>query len=99
MSGTFVEAPPIDSYWAGWLRHELAPTRARKIRTAILVGGAVLCAIISMTLQVPELALTAYMVFFMSKETKLATAKTGVGATIFVTFAIFASLVLYKFTY
>src|SRR6266850_5907193 len=92
MSATFVEAfrqsgsDPIDSDWLGWLRRELAPTGARKIRTAIIVAGAVLCVIISMALQVPELSVSAYMIFFVSKETKFLTTLTGllglIGATI-----------------
>ena len=51
-----------------------------------MVGCAVLCVIISMTLQVPELSLSAYMIFFVSKETKHLTTLTGllglIGATI-----------------
>jgi hypothetical protein len=39
----------------------------REIRTAIIVAGVVLCVMISMALQVPELATSAYMVFFISK--------------------------------
>src|SRR6266513_462951 len=99
MSATFVEARPIDSDWIGWLRHELAPTREREIRTAIIVAGAVLCVIISMTLQVPQLATSAYMVFFISKESKLLTTITGVGGVIVLTIGIGATLLLYKFTY
>jgi uncharacterized membrane protein YccC len=99
MNATFVEARPIDSNWIGWLRHELAPTSARKIRTAIMVGGAVLCVIISMTLQVPQLATSAYMIFFVSKETKLLTKITGLGGIIVLTIGIGATLLLYKFTY
>jgi hypothetical protein len=99
MSATFVEARPIDSDWIAWLRSELAPTSAREIRTAIMVGGAVLCVIISMTLQVPELATSAYMVFFISKESKLLTKITGVGGIIVLTIGIGATLLLYKFTY
>src|SRR5213082_2268196 len=105
MSGTFVEAvrqsgsDPIDSDWLGWLRRELAPTSARKIRTAIIVAGAVLCVVISMTLQVPQLATSAYMVFFISKESKLLTTITGVGGVIVLTIGIGATLLLYKFTY
>src|SRR3954467_13956756 len=99
MSATFVEARPIDSDWIAWLRHELAPTSARKIRTAIMVGGAVLCVIISMTLQVPQLATSAYMVFFISKESKLLTTITGVGGVIVLTIGIGAALLLYDFTY
>ena len=99
MSATFLEARPSESDWIGWLKRELAPTRARKIRTAIVVAGVVLCVIISMALQVPELALSAYMVFFISKENKRLTTITGVGGIIGVTIAIGGTLVLYKFTY
>src|SRR5437899_1581863 len=105
MSATFVEAfrqpgsDPIDSDWLGWLKRELAPTSARKIRTAIIVAGAVLCVIISMALQVPQLATSAYMVFFISKESKLLTKITGVGGVIVLTIGIGATLLLYKFTY
>jgi uncharacterized membrane protein YccC len=105
MSATFLEAfrqsgsDPSDSDWIGWLKRELAPTSARKIRTAIMVAGAVLCVILSMALQVPELATSAYMVFFISKESKLLTTVTGVGAVIVLTISIGATLLLYKFTY
>src|ERR1700720_2126228 len=99
MSATFVEARARDSDWLGWLKSELAPTRARKIRTAIMVGGAVLCVVISMALQVPWLATSAYMVFFASKESKQLTTVTGVGGVIVLTIGIGATLLLYKFTY
>jgi uncharacterized membrane protein YccC len=99
MRATLVEAQPLDWDWVGWLKRELAPTRLREIRTVILVVGVVLCVIISMTLQVPELALSAYMVFFISKETKALTTITGVGGIIGVTIAIACTLELYKFTY
>ena len=99
MSETFAGARPIDSDWIGWLRRELAPTHAREIRTAIIVAGAVLCVIISMALQVPELDLSAYMIFFISQETKLKTTVVGVLGIIGVTIAIIVSLLLYKFTY
>ena len=52
-----------------------------------------------MALQVPELAVTAYMVFFLSKESKRLTIITGVGGLIGVTVAVGATLLLYKFTY
>jgi uncharacterized membrane protein YccC len=99
MSATFLEARPIDSDWIGWFKSELAPTHLREIRTVIIVGGAVLCVIISMTLQVPELATSAYMVFFASKESKLLTTITGVGGVIVLTIGLVATLLLYKFTY
>jgi uncharacterized membrane protein YccC len=99
MSETVLEARPIDSHWGGWLKRELALTHLRKIRTAIMVGGAVLCVIISMTLQVPQLATSAYMVFFASKENKLLTKITGIGGIFVLTIGIGATLLLYKFTY
>ena len=64
-----------------------------------MVGAAVLCVIISMTLQVPELSVTAYMPFFMSKESKFLTTLTGVIGLIGLTIGIGATLLLYKFTY
>jgi uncharacterized membrane protein YccC len=52
-----------------------------------------------MALQVPELATSAYMVFFASKESKQLTTVTGVGGVIALTIGIGATLLLYKFTY
>jgi uncharacterized membrane protein YccC len=99
MSTTFLEARPIDSDWIGWLKRELAPTRLREVRTAILVAGPVLCVIISMSLQVPELAVSAYMVFFFSQKTKTLTTIAGLVGLIGLTISIGATLLLYKFTY
>jgi uncharacterized membrane protein YccC len=99
MSATFVEARPVDTDWIGWLKHELAPTRVREIRTAIIVASVVLCVIISMALQVPELSLSAYMVVFISQDTKLKTTIVGVLGIVAVTISIGITLLLYKFTY
>ena len=99
MSATYLEARPNNSNWMGWLRGELAPTRLREIRTAIMVGGTILCVIISMALQVPEVTLSAYMVFFLSKETKTLTKLTGLLGLIGATIGIGEALLLYKFTY
>ena len=99
MSETFLDARAVDSDWLGWLRHELAPTHLREIRTAIIIAGAVLCVIISMTLQVPQLATSAYMVFFVSKESKPLTKMTGIGGIFALTVGLVATLLLYKFTY
>jgi uncharacterized membrane protein YccC len=82
-----------------WFKGQLASTPDRARRTAIMVGAAVLCVIISMTLQVPELSVTAYMPFFISQETKFKTTIVGVVGFIGLTIGIGASLLLYKFTY
>ena len=79
---------------ASWRRRAGA-----KSRTAIIVAGAVLCVIISMTLQVPELSVSAYMVFFVSKENKHLTTLTGLLGFIGATIGIGGTLLLYKFTY
>ena len=99
MSAGFIDARPAPFGWLDWLRRELAPSHERKARTLILIGGTVLCVIISMTLQVPQLATSAYMAFFVSKETKEVTTMTGVGGLIGLTLGIAASLLLYKLTY
>lgn len=85
--------------WLDWLRRELAPSHDRQARTLILVCGAALCVIISMTLQVPQLAVSAYMVFFISKESKTITTLVGVLGLIGLTIGIALSLLLYKVTY
>jgi uncharacterized membrane protein YccC len=99
MGATFAEARPIDSDWIGWFKRELAPDPLRKRRTAILVIGVVLCVVISMALQVPELAISAYMVFFFSQKTKTITRLLGVLGYIGITVSIGLTLWLYKFTY
>ena len=99
ISASAVEPPTLPFGSLEWFKRELAPTRLREIRTAIIVGAAVLCVIISMTLQVPELSVTAYMPFFMSKESKFLTTLTGAIGLIGLTIGIGVSLLLYKFTY
>ena len=64
-----------------------------------MIGGVVLCVIISMAIQVPELDLSAYMVFFVSKESKRLTILTGILGFIGATIGIAGTLLLYKFTY
>src|SRR6266513_2351365 len=82
-----------------WFKRALAPTPARARRTAIMAGAAVLCVIISMTLKVPELSVTAYMPFFISQATKAKTMLLGIIGFIGLTIGIGISLLLYKFTY
>src|SRR6266550_8785907 len=82
-----------------WFKRQLAPTPERARRTAIMVAAAVLCVIISMTLQVPELSVTAYMAFFVSKENKHLTTLTGLLGFIGATIGIGGTLLLYKFSY
>jgi uncharacterized membrane protein YccC len=99
ISASAVEPAILPFASFAWFRRELAPTRLRKTRTAIMVGGTVLCVIISMAIQVPELDLSAYMVFFVSKESKRLTVLTGILGFIGATVGIAGSILLYKLTY
>ena len=99
ISASAVESTILPFGSLEWFKRELAPTPLRARRTAIIVGSAVLCVIISMALQVPELSVTAYMPFFVSQETKLKTIVVGVGGFIGLTIGIGSTLLLYKFTY
>ena len=99
-----ISASPVEPAIVGfgsleWFKRQLASTPDRARRTAIMVGAAVLCVIISMTLQVPELSVTAYIPFFISQETKLKTTIVGVAGLIGLTIGIGITLLLYKFTY
>ena len=52
-----------------------------------------------MALQVPEVAVSAYMIFFISKENKTITTITGVVGLICLTIGIVVTLLLYQLTY
>jgi len=82
-----------------WLRRELAPFPGRGAMTLRMVVGVALVTIISMALQTPETALSAYMVFFVTKENRTVTTLTGMLVILGVTMAIAASLFLSRFTF
>ena len=99
ISATGLEPAFLPFASLAWFKRELATTRLREIRTAIMVAGTVLCVIISMTLQVPSLDLSAYMVFFLSQKTKQLTILIGLLGLIGATIGIGEAILLYKFTY
>src|SRR4030095_11110721 len=99
ITASAVEPPILPFGSLEWFKCQFAPTPNRARRTGIMVAAAVLCVIISMTLQVPELSVTAYMPFFISQETKLKTIVVGAGGFIGLTIGIGSTLLLYKFTY
>ncbi len=94
-----VPAPVHRPDWLAWLRRELAPFPGREAMVLRLVVTVVLVTISSMSLQVPETALSAFMVFFVTKENRVLTALTGILMILGVTLALAASLVLYRFTF
>jgi uncharacterized membrane protein YgaE (UPF0421/DUF939 family) len=85
--------------WIEWLRSELAPTPGRGAETVRMVATVVLVVIISNALQVPELIISAYMVFLVSKENKVVTTLIGVMVILGVTIGIGVSLVAYRYTF
>ena len=68
---------PVDSLQ--WLWRELSPFPGRATMTLRLVLGVVVVTIISMALQTPLTWISAYMVFFATKENRVITTLTGVG--------------------
>jgi len=85
--------------WVQWLRRELAPFPGRQAMTIRLVTTVVLVTIISLALQVPQLAFSAFFVFFATKENRALTMLTGVVAILGVTVATIISLFLYRATF
>jgi uncharacterized membrane protein YccC len=81
-----------------WLRRELSPFPGRETMTLRLVIGVVIVAVISMTLQTPLTSISAYMVFFVTKENRVVTTLTGVGLAIGATIAVALSLFFYRYT-
>jgi uncharacterized membrane protein YccC len=92
-------APTALTGWLDWLRSELAPFPERKVTTARIVVAVALVVVISMTLQIPEASLSAYMVLFVTKENKVTTILAGVLFIVGATVAIATSLLVYRFTF
>ncbi|MGA3169694.1 MAG: FUSC family protein [Chthoniobacteraceae bacterium] len=92
-------SPASPSGGLDWLRRELAPYPGRGAMTLRIVAATVLVVIISMTLQIPEVLISAYMVIFATKENKVVTTLVGTLLIIAVTFAIAVTLLFYRFTF
>jgi uncharacterized membrane protein YccC len=84
--------------WWTWLLRELAPTPGRSENAVRITVTTVLVVIISMTLQVPEAALSAYMVFFVTKSHRRATTLAAILMIGGVTIGIGLTLLMYRFT-
>src|SRR4030095_11717535 len=84
--------------WFAWLRRELAPFSGRREMTVRLVVGVGVVTIISMSLEIPDAALSSYMVFFVTKENRVLTTLAGVLLIVGATVAIAASLLLINWT-
>ena len=85
--------------WLVWLRRELAPFPGRLPMTIRMVVSVSLVVMISMALQVPQLAFSAFFVFFVSKENRVLTMVTGLVMIIGATVATALTLLLYSYTF
>ena len=85
--------------WLVWLRRELAPFPGRAPMTIRLVVTVALVTVVSMALQVPQLAFSAFFVFFVTKENRVLTSLTGVIMICGATVATALNLLLYTWTF
>jgi multidrug resistance protein MdtO len=91
--------PNIQPAWLAWFRRELKPFPGRLPMTIRMVATVVLVTIISMALQVPQLAFSAFFVFFVSKENRVLTLITGLIMMAGATVATAMTLLLYNYTF
>jgi multidrug resistance protein MdtO len=85
--------------WLVWLRRELAPFPGRKEMTIRLVVTVSIVTIISLALQVPQLAFSAFFCFFVTKENRVLTLFTGTLMIIAITVATIINLLLYTWVF
>jgi multidrug resistance protein MdtO len=85
--------------WLLWLRRELAPFPGRVPMTTRLVITTAIVTVISMALQVPELAFSAFFCFFVTKENRVLTLFTGALMIVAVTVATIINLLLYTWVF
>lgn len=98
-SGAETFAPEQQLSGLRWLWRELSPVPGRETMTLRLVVAVVLVVIVSMTLQTPLTAISAYFVFFVTKENRVVTTITGIALAVGGTIAIGLSLFLYRYTF
>jgi multidrug resistance protein MdtO len=91
-----LHAPP--TRWQ-WLLREMAPSEERWNATIRLVVAVVTVVVVSMALQTPLTAFSAYMAFFISKENRAITTIIGVLGCVGATIAIAASIFIYRYTF
>jgi multidrug resistance protein MdtO len=95
------QAPPQVSppAWLVWLRRELRPYPGRLPMTIRMVVAVSLVTAVSLAVQVPQLAFSAFFVFFVTKENRVLTMFTGVVMIVGVTIATLLTLLLYNYTF
>lgn len=85
--------------WLVWLRREMAPFPGRLPMTIRMVVAVAFVTVISMALNVPQVAFSAFFVFFVSKENRVLTLVTGLVMICGATIASILTLLLYAYTF
>jgi len=81
------------------LREELTLTPDRWSRMLRLTALVTVVVIVSNALRVPQLALSAYMIFFFSKPDVASTVRTGIASVVGLTLVLTLALVVYSATF
>src|SRR5712671_3188298 len=81
------------------LRDELTLTPDRWARMLRITALVTIVVVVSNALRVPELALSAYMIFFFSKSDVVATIRTGIAAVVGLTVLLALMFVIYSATF
>src|SRR5256714_1585752 len=81
------------------LRDELTLTPDRWARMLRMTALVTIVVVVSNALRVPNLALSAYMIFFFSKSDVVATVRTGIAGVVGLTLVLMLAFVLYSVTF
>jgi multidrug resistance protein MdtO len=91
--------------WLDFLRAELAPTAGRLNATIRIVTATAIVLATSMTLEVPTIAVSVFVVLFLTKLTagvttqnSVAVAATGIVAIVVATIAIAIAILMFRYT-
>ena len=84
--------------WIEFLRAELAPTPGRLNATVRIVVATTIVLVTSMTLEVPSIALSLFIVLFLTKQSSVLTAIAGILGIVAVTLAIALTILIFRFT-
>ncbi|HEX3627619.1 MAG TPA: FUSC family protein [Verrucomicrobiae bacterium] len=96
---TFVCPKDFRPAWLVWLRREMAPFPGRVPMTVRLVVSVSIVTVISLALQVPQLAFSAFFCVFATKEHRGLTLFTGILFIVGATGATIINLLLYGWVF
>jgi len=93
------QVEPADGRVMRLLRDELTPAPDRLARMLRMTALVTIVVIVSNALRVPNLGLSAYMIFFFSKSDVAATVRTGIAGVVGLTLVVTLAFVMYTVTF